>query len=774
MDRTPRLMIAVVLAVACISLTFTQLGFLAVTLPGGTVGYVVVLLGVVALGALLLGTFFGTALGLLAGGVLLLHAHYLPLDHYELSFVTPVTSIVMLGFAGLLLGVLFAFVLRNKPSRGRFTVYITIVCIIVAALYSLAFVSNVYSLLVMSLAESINEGVDEAYVRELAASTALRLGNIGVQIILTAAFMALLCFVGNYLAQKRLEHSSSLGLRALFGLRLSVVVLLTFMMMTAVSYVVVTWDELWDNAEQMRDEVTYLCNQLEDNSKRSKAFADFTERSGFDYNDYTYELWYDTVRILSDDNLLSGYSVEEDGDVIVLVGSLIDKSNNSRYSDLYFSADYFSSGMREAIEKSIDTGKMQRFVYDEVKLYLENPNLNTAEMTQPYVAYLLAKRMGFENYEGDKFTQTVIIIRSSSMVFEKRAFIMTWEILGFLVLLLAVFFIVFQLISKVIASYIDETNGVLARITSGDLDARVEVHDTREFDSLSNGINTTVDALKGWIAEAETRMDAELATARAIQEATLPRDFPPFPDICRFDIFASMEPAREVGGDFYDFFLIGEDCDSLKGKVGFVVADVSGKGIPAALFMMKAKALIRDYVDNGVELGEAVSAANKQLCDGNNEAMFVTAWIGVLDYATGHVDYVNAGHNPPLLWQREGGWRWLKQRSGPMLGLYDISYRTYSVDCIAGDTFLLYTDGVTEAFDVNEKLYGEDRLLVVAEKGYRLHPEDLLESVRADVAAYTEEAEQSDDITILALEVGVPPELTKIERPPIKIKGNRG
>ncbi|MBQ6454240.1 MAG: SpoIIE family protein phosphatase [Coriobacteriales bacterium] len=283
---------------------------------------------------------------------------------------------------------------------------------------------------------------------------------------------------------------------------------------------------------------------------------------------------------------------------------------------------------------------------------------------------------------------------------------------------------------------------------------------TVEFEELTAGINGAISSMQKLIAETESRMDAELETARAIQEAALPRTFPPFPDIMKFDIYATMNAARQIGGDFYDFFLIGDDCDAYKGKLGFLVADVSGKGVPAALFMMKAKALLRDYMTSHLELGEAVSETNRQLLEGNEEGVFVTAWVGVLDYGTGHVDYVNAGHNPPLLWQRDGGWRWLKQRSGPMLGNFDRTYRTFSVDCKPGDMFLLYTDGVTEAFDTQEKMFGTKGLLEIAERGYRLHPRELLESVRDGVNSFSWGAEQSDDITILTLEVGVPPEVT--------------
>ena len=255
-------------------------------------------------------------------------------------------------------------------------------------------------------------------------------------------------------------------------------------------------------------------------------------------------------------------------------------------------------------------------------------------------------------------------------------------------------------------------------------------------------------------------MDTELATAKAIQESALPRTFPPYPDILKFDVYASMKAAREVGGDFYDFFLVGNECDSDEGKLAFVIADVSGKGVPAALFMMKAMTQVRDYLGSGMEVGEAMENANRQLCEGNDAGMFVTMWVGVLDYASGHVDFVNAGHNPPLLWQR-AGWRWLTDKSGLPLGLFDgFPYEAFSIECGIGDQFLLYTDGVTEAMSATGELYGEDRLLSLVNANLALHPHRLVEAVRHDVAAHAKGAEQSDDITVLALEFGVPPEVT--------------
>lgn len=777
-SRMFRWMVAAVLLVAGGALTFTQLGFVYLTLPDGASGYLVALLEVVALGALLLGTLPGFALGLATGCVLFLHAQLLPLDHYELTFVTPLTSIIMFGVCGMLLGIMFAFALRNNPSKIRRVIYIAIVCFVVSGLYSLGFAVNVFGELVVEIATTTGDTVSEANVQQLAAVTAMQLGSITVQGQSTGIVMILLCVAGDYVVRRTQAYKEALGLRAVFGIWLAVVVALAFMAVSAASFASTSGTELHMAEEDMQQEVGYLRNQIQRSDARASALEKAMEQGGLDYDKVDSNLLDEISDLFDDHILLEGYTTEDDGIVIVTIGNTIYISDDERFKAGYSLSDVFDPESMAAVEKSKSTGEMQRFVLDDptamVAVAEDGSKALSTTDARSFLAYLYAEDASgsIASKEGDEFDidQSIIMIRSSEQVFSRRSSLMKWMTLSTFVLLIVVYLIVFRLLERVVARRIDETNETLTRVTAGDLDARVEVCDTREFESLSEGINTTVDALKGWIAEAEARMDTELATAKAIQESALPRIFPPYPDISKFDIYASMNTARQVGGDFYDFFLIGDECDANEGKLGFVVADVSGKGIPAALFMMKAKALLRDYVGSGMELGEAVTEANAQLVEGNDEDMFVTAWVGVLDYGTGHVEYVNAGHNPPLIWQREDGWHWLKKKSGPVLGLFEMTYRAHSLDCLVGDTLLLYTDGVTEAFDVDEKLYGEERLLEVAEENYRLHPRELLEAVRADVAAYSEGAEQSDDITILTLEVGVPPEVTALIEVPALVE----
>ena len=538
-----------------------------------------------------------------------------------------------------------------------------------------------------------------------------------------------------------------IGIRSLFRVSILIVVVIAFLALTLISFTNVTDDERSRTNASMRSEVNYLCLQLESLGNRADAFNRITSSSDIppeelrsrDPEDY---------RLLSDPvgDVLSGYTLAETGTVALIADGVVIASDDERVPVGSDAREVLGDDVYEAIGASLQTGELQAIPYGGVFADSEN-----ADAEHDKEAYLLAGQQG---------TYTVMIIEPASMVFKNRNPTMGREAAVGVIILIVVFLIVDRLLSLVVARRIDETNEALVRITGGNLEARVEDKGTREFRSLSRGINTTVEALQGWIAEAETRMDSELAAARSIQESALPNTFPPYPNIEKFDIFASMNAAREVGGDFYDFFLIGNSGPD-SGKLAFLVADVSGKGVPAALFMMKAATQIRDYLHSGMEVAEAVENVNRQLVDSNDASMFVTAWVGVLDYATGHVDYVNAGHNPPLLWQKETGWDWLKGKSGLPLGLFEgLPYQSYSVDCEVGSQFLIYSDGVTEAMNVDGELYGEERLMALANENFTLHPRMLVEAVRDDVARHAGEAEQSDDITILSLEVGVPPEIT--------------
>lgn len=310
----------------------------------------------------------------------------------------------------------------------------------------------------------------------------------------------------------------------------------------------------------------------------------------------------------------------------------------------------------------------------------------------------------------------------------------------------ALFAVIYFLIKSLVVNNIRRINGTLAKITDGDLDASVDVRTNEEFASLSDDINETVGALKLAIAEAAARIDAELEYARTIQRSALPMVFPPYPSHTEFQIFASMDAAKEVGGDFYDFYLLDDD------HLAFLIADVSGKGIPGAMFMMTAKTLLKSLAESGISVQEVLTRGNEKLCENNEAEMFVTCWMGVLDLQTGHVEFANAGHNPPVIAHEGAGYSFHVVRPNLVLaGMEGIRYRAHELDLEPGDTIFLYTDGVTEATDANNELFGDDRLIESLNEHANEDVESLCKHVHASVDDFVGDAPQFDDITVLAL-----------------------
>ena len=315
-----------------------------------------------------------------------------------------------------------------------------------------------------------------------------------------------------------------------------------------------------------------------------------------------------------------------------------------------------------------------------------------------------------------------------------------------IVVFAALFIMIFFLVSRLVVKNIYKINSSLSSITEGNLDTVVDVRSHAEFDALSDDINSTVDTLKRYISDAAARIDAELAFAKAIQHSALPSVFPPYPNRKEFEIQAAMYTAKEVGGDFYDFYFVDEDT------LAFLVADVSGKGIPAAMFMMTSKTLLKSYAESGMSVEEVFTVANEKLCEGNEAGMFVTAWMGLLNVKTGKITFANAGHNPPLVKHADGSYTYLKSRPGLVLaGMEGIRYRKNELQLEPGDVIYLYTDGVTEATDSQSGLYGEERLLDTLNRHSDTDPKSICDSVKAAVDAFVGEAPQFDDITMLAL-----------------------
>lgn len=262
-------------------------------------------------------------------------------------------------------------------------------------------------------------------------------------------------------------------------------------------------------------------------------------------------------------------------------------------------------------------------------------------------------------------------------------------------------------------------------------------------------------------SSARQRIETELNVATQIQADMLPSIFPAFPERSEFDIYASMTPAKEVGGDFYDFFLVDDD------HLAMVIADVSGKGVPAALFMVITKTLLKNAVQTGASPKAALEKVNVQLCENNEAEMFVTVWLGIYEISTGKLTAANAGHEYPAIRRADGRFELFKDRHGFVLaGMESARYGEYELDLGVGDTLFVYTDGVTEATDAANTLYGTDRMLAALNRNCGLEPERLLHQVKADIDRFVGAAPQFDDITMLSLQRKAPAARQRIRTEP--------
>ena len=317
------------------------------------------------------------------------------------------------------------------------------------------------------------------------------------------------------------------------------------------------------------------------------------------------------------------------------------------------------------------------------------------------------------------------------------------------VMLLVAYF----LISKMINEPIKRLAFDVSKIALGNLDVKIKVTTKDELGLLAQVFNKMTGDLKKSIEEKakerseKERISAELNVAAIIQSSMLPCVFPPFPDRKEIDIFASMTPAKEVCGDFFDFFFVDND------NLAVLIADVSGKGVPAALFMVIAKTLIKNCSSCRTP-STVFDSVNKKLCEGNETGMFVTAFIGFYNLSSKKLIFVNAGHNPPLLKKSGMSFEFLFTKPCVVLGfLDDTKYHEEEITLSAGDTLFLYTDGVTEAMNHERELFGENRLLTAANKYVNSSPYDLLSAVKSEVDVFAQGTPQADDITMLALAI---------------------
>ena len=413
-------------------------------------------------------------------------------------------------------------------------------------------------------------------------------------------------------------------------------------------------------------------------------------------------------------NISEGFRIGKSGSVIIIKDNKIISAGINRTKDLRTLED-------KIIEKSKKTHKSFKIKIDGIK----------------YVC--------LSDYWKDYII--VGILPESEMYLSRNSVVSSLIVVNF-ILFAVIFFLIFILLQKVVISGIFKVNSSLNKITDGDLDEKVDVNNSEEFVMLSDGINTTVDALKQAI-EAETkRLDSELELAKSIQISALPNVFPPYPDHNEFEIYATMDTAKEVGGDFYDFFFIDPD------HFAFLIADVSGKGIPAALFMMTSKTLIKNLAKTGLTPEETITETNKQICKTNEQGLFVTVFFCVLELSTGKMACVNAGHNPPLIKRADGAFEYFKCQPNLVVGaMSGVNYTSCETQLNPNDSIFLYTDGITEALNRDKEFYGDDRLVdkLNSIPKRKISAENILKEVKSDVLSFTNEEPQADDITMLAL-----------------------
>ena len=354
-----------------------------------------------------------------------------------------------------------------------------------------------------------------------------------------------------------------------------------------------------------------------------------------------------------------------------------------------------------------------------------------------------------------------IVLSPLSYIFENMDWAITILLLAFVIIQAIVLF-VGRKFSKKLVEPIHRLSDDVDKISSGDFEHRAESISNDEIGDLARHFNVMTESLKEYItnlanvtAEKE-RIGAELNVATQIQAGMLPKIVPPYLNHEAFDISATMYPAKEVGGDFYDFFMIDDN------HLALVMADVSGKGVPAALFMVIAKTLIKNRTMMGGTPGEILRDVNNQLCDGNEASLFVTVWLGILELSTGHVIASNAGHEPPAIRKVGGTYELHEAMQNTALAIMEDMEFTDSEFCLGHlDTLYLYTDGVTEATNINRQLYSTERMIEELNKTIGAPASEVLTMMNKSVMDFTGEAEQFDDLTMLCLQFfGRPDELT--------------
>ena len=316
--------------------------------------------------------------------------------------------------------------------------------------------------------------------------------------------------------------------------------------------------------------------------------------------------------------------------------------------------------------------------------------------------------------------------------------------------MLMVYFLALRPLKTVQANirrYRETKDGLAVKADLSRVNSKNEIGElTKDIIELTEEIDNYVDEIETITSEKQ-RIESELDMARRIQLSMMPNLFPPFPERKEFYLHAYVDPAREVGGDFYDYFFIDDD------HLCLVIADVSGKGVPAALFMMAAKIILKSSAMQGKSPAEILTATNRAICENNPQDMFVTVWLGVLELSTGNLTAVNAGHEYPAVKRADGRFEVIKTKHSLFIGgMDDVTYKEYELDLKPGDKIFVYTDGLPEATDSAGEMFGMDRMTDALNEYLDEKPRPLIEGMRESVNKFVKDAEQFDDITMMCLE----------------------
>lgn len=388
------------------------------------------------------------------------------------------------------------------------------------------------------------------------------------------------------------------------------------------------------------------------------------------------------------------------------------------------------------------------------ELYAQNKGVDSPLVTDNDYGYNYTGVSVILDENGQAIAEIQYILDMSEVRAYLNSFLINMLLISFAIIAVAIIlYIVF--VRKVVTKPVGQLADFTKSITDSGVfeNQRISIQTGDEIEALSDSFNFMLQELENYIANLskvtaeKERIGAELDIAKHIQASMLPCIFPAFPERKEIDIYATMDPAKEVGGDFYDFFMVDER------HLAIVVADVSGKGVPAALFMVIGKTLIKDHTTPGMDLGELFGRVNNLLCEANSEGLFITAFEGVLDLVTGEFNFVNAGHELPFICKAGGEFEAYKVRPGFVLaGMEDIQYQAGTMQLNEGDRIFQYSDGVPEATNMQEELFGMERLGDVLNQAKDGTPEQILAAVKRGIDEFVGEAEQFDDITMLCLE----------------------